>query len=299
MRAVELFCGIGVSSLGLVRAGLDLVLGVDVNRKVIETFNSQDILPPVGVVGRVGEVPLPPGLDLLSGGPVCRAFSLGARLFGTQGKADPRNTFPVFVSEVERYRPRFILIENTFGLHQFAGYLDELMSVLTSLGYRAGVYDVDCYQFGVPQHRRRVVIFGNRIGAELPRFPFSGRLDGPETVGDCLYPPPPHDPWPLLIPLSRRALEYYLRDPRHVQKHPPLLPDRPATTVVSVYRKGVPYGVVLLDGKYYHAGPRLAARLQGMPDEYILSMMSKTAALEAVGNGFPPQIMEWFAKYVS
>lgn len=67
--------------------------------------------------------------------------------------------------------------------------------------------------------------------------------------------------------------------------------NEPASTVVSVYRKGVPYGVVERDGNLFLCGPRLAARLQGLPDSFRLDSMSKTAALEAIGNGFPPRAM--------
>jgi DNA (cytosine-5)-methyltransferase 1 len=296
--AAELFCGMGMSSLGIVRAGLDLKVGVDMNPAAIRAFNAQAILPPVGVVGLVGAVPLPEDLDLLSGGPVCKAFSPGATLFGTAGKDDPRNTFPYFMAEVEKYRPRYVLIENTSGMRSFGGYVDELVGTLNALGYWCDVLDLDCWWFGIPQHRKRVVFFASRTAERWKVSVPPHRLPGPEVVGDVLQPPPAGDPWPLLIPLSPKALDYFLRDPRHAKKHPPLIPQKPASTVVSVYRKGVPYGVVFIDGEYFHCGPRLAARLQGLPDEFDLSMMVKTSALEAIGNGFPPQVVEYFAKFV-
>lgn len=105
----------GMSALGWARAGFDLEIAVDLNSKAVRAMNRQAILPPVGVASGVGVVPLPEGLDLISGGPVCKAFSPGATLFGTKGQDDPRNTFPLFMEEVRLYRPRYVLIENTFG----------------------------------------------------------------------------------------------------------------------------------------------------------------------------------------
>jgi len=84
--------------------------------------------------------------------------------------------------------------------------------------------------------------------------------------------------------------------PNHVKKHPPLQLDQPASTVVSVYRKGVPYGIVDYHGTLHHCGPRLAARVQGLPDDFDLSSMSKTSALESIGNGFPSQVVEYFLR---
>lgn len=299
MNAAELFCGMGMSAIGIVRAGLDLEVGVDMAVPAIRAFNAQTVLPRVGVVGYVGDVRLPEKLDLLSGGPVCKAFSPGATLFGTKGAEDERNTFPFMIAEVAKYRPRFVLIENTFGLRRFAGYVRELTDSLLALGYKTDVIDLDCYDYGVPQHRKRVVFFAT-IGSGTFKVPVpTKRLPGPVTVGDCMGPPPMVDPWPLVSPLSVKALDYFLRDPRHAKKHPPLTLDKPASTVVSVYKKGVPYGVVKIGSDYLAAGPRLAARLQGLPDEYRLDVMVKTNAFEAIGNGFPPQVVEWFARMVT
>lgn len=44
--------------------------------------------------------------------------------------------------------------------------------------------------------------------------------------------------------------------------------------------------------------PRLTARLQGLPDEYDLSMLSRRDALKAIGNGFPYQVVEYLLKYM-
>jgi len=288
MKAIELFCGIGISALGLTEA--DLVAAYDCDAAFVAAFNGQRILPPVARVSRLSEdSEPPPPCDVLCGGPVCKAFSPGATLFGTSGQSDDRNTFPIFLAAVRHGRPRSFLIENSFGLQRFNGYLEELLTTLVSYGYKVSHGEVDCYDYGVPQHRRRVVILGHR--SKTPRLAEPTRRPGdPAVLGDCLGTAPAGDPWPLLLPMSAAALNYYLRDPRHIRKHPPLTADKAASTVVSVYRKGVPYGVVHHEGKYWLCGPRLAARLQGVPDAYDLSLLSKTRALEAIGNGFPPAV---------
>jgi DNA (cytosine-5)-methyltransferase 1 len=289
MKAVELFCGMGISSTGLVRAGIELVAAYDLNTKVIHAFNSQSILPPVGVSADVMNADVPK-CDLISAGPVCKAFSPGATLFGTKGGDDGRNTFPHLMRVVRDVEPRNVLVENSYGLARFRGYLEEIITSFVGMGYEVDWHEIDCYDYGVPQHRRRLVILASKDG----RWPCTKpkvRV-GPTTVGECLGEPPDSDPWPVTEKMSVGSMAYMTRDPRHLAKHPPLRMNKPASTVVGNYRRGVPYGVVDVNGELRMCGSRLAARLQGLPDEYNLSMMSKTAALEAIGNGFPGQVTE-------
>jgi len=241
-------------------------------------------------VGRVGETPLRMVPDLLSGGPVCKAFSPGARLFGTKGKRDSRNTFPAMFRVIEDVLPDYVLMENTFGLTQFSGYLAEMQARAVMLGYRVDGMEVDCYQYGVPQHRRRLIITMSRCREWDIREPVF-RLNGPKTVREVMYEPPDNDPWPLVTRVTDKGMAYLDRDPIHLKKHKPMVLNEPASTVYANVHRGVPYGLVNIRNTLYHMGPRLAARLQGVPDEYDLSSMSKTAALEAMGNGFPGQVV--------
>jgi site-specific DNA-cytosine methylase len=290
MDAVELFSGIGISALGVVRSGHRLVAALDCESKLTSAFNSQTILPKVAVTGFVGST-VTYLADLVCAGPVCKAFSPGATLFGTEGSEDDRNTFPYLLQHLRVHPAKYVLIENSYGMQRFKGYVEELIKELGTLGYKVDFGEIDCYDFGVPQHRRRVVFLCSKDKPWKLKVP-TRRPAGPATVGECMrLPAPDSDPWPLVKPLSEKALDYFTRDPRHAKKHPPLKMDQPASTVVSVYRKGVPYGVVEYDGKLQHCMPRLAARLQGIPEEYDLSMLSKTAALEAIGNGFPGQVV--------
>jgi DNA (cytosine-5)-methyltransferase 1 len=297
MQGAELFCGMGISALGLVTSGVELVLGVESEAIPVDAFNSQTLLPAVAVQGSVSQVPIPRRLGIISGGPVCKAFSPGATVFGTKGADDERNTFPIFLQDIEAARPRYVLIENTVGLRTFAGYLQELIGTLEGMGYNVVLTELDAYDFGVPQHRHRLVFLCSRRGKWIVP-PATQRLDGPATVGDCLYDPPAGDPWPLMEPLSPGGIAYYLRNPIRIRKHPPLVPESPADTVTAGYAKGAPHGIVLIDGQFFQCGPRLAARLQGLPDEYDLSMFSKTAALRAIGNGFPYQVVEYCMGYL-
>ena len=330
---VEIFCGGGLSALGIESAGYRILGAYDINRQAVTMYNNCDLLAPVAnrcdlatidweeersrfmrmYQGLLGE-----RIDLLAGGPVCKAFSPGGTVFGTEGAADERNTWPLAIRALAALKPRYALFENSFGMgrKKFEGYIAQLRTEFSKLGYSCSIEQIDCIDYGVPQHRKRIIFRLSefnakyvwtppRIGAfakgVLMHLMMEAGLPYRSTISDILYAGPLMSATgePMLKPLSAKALAYYLQEDAkgvqvHVKKHPPLLGGRPASTVVSVYKKGVPYGVfkqgVQPGGKplYYHVQPRLAACLQGLPDGFYLSG-SKTALLEAIGNGFPPQ----------
>lgn len=289
MRVVELFSGIGVSSCGMKAAGANVVGACEIESKFVHAYNSQNILNPVATAADVDDYEVPE-CDLLSGGPVCKAFSPGAGLFGTKGKDDVRNTFPHFFRALDRCDPQYVLVENSYGLRRFSDYLSDIIKELQRRGYYTDCSEIDCYDYGVPQHRHRVVMLGSKGDPWYVTKPVD--RDGPLAVGGCLGAPPKGDKLPLTRPMTDKELAYWRRDPKRERRHPPLRWDRAAGTVVSNYKRGVPYGVVVReDGGMHMCNPRLAARLMGVPDEYDVNVLPRTKMLEGLGNGFPAPVV--------
>jgi len=289
MRVVELFSGVGLSSWGMKQAGAEVVGACEIDPQFVKAYNAQKFLNPVAVCTDVDKYEIPE-CDVLSGGPVCKAFSPGANRFGTKGKDDVRNTFPHFFRALDRSSPKYVLVENSYGLARFKDYLSGIVEDLKHRGYTMDCGEIDCYDYGVPQHRRRVVMLGSKGASWCVSKP--PVRTGPMTVGDCLKPSPSGDKMGAYRPMTDSEQSYWLRDPKRCKRHPPLRHDRVAGTVVSNYKRGVPYGVLMVpDGTYRMCLPRLAARLQGLPDEYDVNVLSKTKMLEGIGNGFPPPVV--------
>jgi site-specific DNA-cytosine methylase len=290
MRVVELFSGVGLSSWGMTQAGAEVVGACEIDPKFVKAYNSQIFLNPVASCSDVDKYDIPK-CDLLSGGPVCKAFSPGANRFGTKGKDDVRNTFPHFLRALDRCSPDNILIENSYGLARFREYLQGIVTDIQARGYKIDCQEIDCYDYGIPQHRRRVVILGSKKGRWMVTKP--AVREGMATVAGCLWEAPVTDKHLLTRPTSPSERDYWLRDPKRCKRHPPLHHAKTAGTVVSNYKRGVPYGVVVMpDGQLHMCGPRLAARLQGLDDEYDVSVLSRTKMLEGIGNGFPPPVVK-------
>ena len=173
MTAVDLFSGGGGLTLGMVRAGFDVVAAVDVDPSACKTYsvNSRGVATFCGDIRTFGEPELSgcvngSDIHLLGGCPPCQGFtSLSARY----KRDDPRNQLVLEMSRLARaLRPRAIMMENVPGLAGTQIY-GTLRQQLQKAGYQLvdGVLQVADY--GVPQNRRRLVLLaGLGFRIEMP-----------------------------------------------------------------------------------------------------------------------------------
>lgn len=179
LRVLDIFCGAGGLSYGFEATG-DFVTvgGIDLLSDRIDTFLANhpfavgiatDIrkLSPMEVHRLVGPV------DVVAGGPPCQGFS-SIRPFRTLTEGDPRNSLAEhFVLMIAGLQPRWFVFENVLGLltHEGGAKLEALLGGFRAAGYRAEWRIMNAAAFGVPQHRERIVIIGNRedMPIEWPR----------------------------------------------------------------------------------------------------------------------------------
>ena len=181
-RAVDLFSGCGGMSLGLQQAGFEIVLGVDHDPWALEThrhnFAGQALEADLGdkatIRGLIATLRAAP-IDLIAGGPPCQPFSLAGQskirslvTNGSRPNVDPRaELWRTFLKVVLAVRPRAVLLENVPQM-ALGNELTRLRRISESL--RAGGYDVyarvlPAWEYGVPQHRRRMILVALLEGA--------------------------------------------------------------------------------------------------------------------------------------
>lgn len=194
MRSIELFAGTGGLALGCALAGFDHVLVTDWNKHACATLEANrgnvsgmDKWEVKRADVRQLDYSNYSNITLLTGGAPCQPFSLGGKHRGDQ---DDRNMFPEVFRAVRALRPEAIVLENVKGLlrRTFRPYFDYIILQLEMphhaplpdedwrdhkdrlLELRSKVSDpaderydvayqlVDAADFGVPQHRHRVVM---------------------------------------------------------------------------------------------------------------------------------------------
>jgi len=177
VRAVDLFAGAGGLGLGLEQAGFNVSLANEIMPVFAESYqtNHPDTRVISGAIQEVSDemlaslVAVEP-IDLVAGGPPCQGFST----VGSKNQDDPRNNlFLEFLRVVDSVKPRFVLFENVAGFRNlYKGVAcSETIRRLEALGYETSLGMVDAADYGLPQFRKRTIIFAWRKGECPIQFP--------------------------------------------------------------------------------------------------------------------------------
>lgn len=137
------------------------LLAIDFDRWAAETYRAN--FPGVRVeCGPVADfIDTLPDADVVIGGPPCQDFSFAGKRELHNGS---RDCIPYFVESVGFVRPRQFLMENVAGL--LAGdsypYFCAVIRAFEAIGYIVDYRVLDAVNFGVPQFRSRVWVWGMR-----------------------------------------------------------------------------------------------------------------------------------------
>ena len=112
-------------------------------------------------------------VDAIAGGPPCQAYSLAGRIRDEHGmREDYRNyLFESYMRIVRYFKPKFFVFENVVGLLSAApdGYpiVERIRKEFMDAGYKVANNFKDTLfevcDYGIPQHRKRVIIIGVRM----------------------------------------------------------------------------------------------------------------------------------------
>ena len=168
MKALDLFAGVGGITLGFHAAGIETKAAIEIDKSCAETFplNFPDIDFYSKSVSDFSNSDISQmdfqDVDIINGGPPCQGFSL-------IGLRDPNDERSKLVFEFRRYvqviRPKYFIMENVPGMlsAEKGKWIEQLISQLEGDGY--SVSDpiiLNASEFGAPQNRRRVFLFGTR-----------------------------------------------------------------------------------------------------------------------------------------
>lgn len=301
---VDLFCGAGGMTQGLLQAGFRPVASVEINPIASATHTKnfpdchhlcEDInnLNPQKLLAEIGS----PEVHVVVGGPPCQGFSVA----GKRDPNDPRNRlFREFVRVVSEIRPWYVVMENVPGILtiQKGAVKQAICDAFEEIGYpNMSVAVLESAAYGVPQIRPRAIFIANRFGMQNP-YPKPQLLpEQYKAIESAIDDLPEYTPIPEINhEWTRHSVEYMER----LAKVPPggslyesyadafkrQYPGKPSMTVKENH-----------GGTHIHPylnrviSAREMARLQSFPDSFIFEGSMKKAMWQ-IGNAVPPRLAE-------
>jgi DNA (cytosine-5)-methyltransferase 1 len=167
LTAVDLYCGAGGTTLGLLKAGFEIVGAFDSWLPAVESYRKNFPFPLLNSdIQNISEKQIrdfvgSTSVDLLAGCPPCHGFSMN---YDRAGK--DRTPYPLFqfIRLIDALSPRAVLIADipVFFGRSGRDFTEEFISSLTSRGYAVEYHRINAAEYGVPQIRRRLYYFGWR-----------------------------------------------------------------------------------------------------------------------------------------
>lgn len=254
------------------------------------------------------------------GGPPCQSFSAaGRRAKGVKGTKDERGSlFEEYVRVLEEIKPEGFLFENVSGLvgAEKGESLDKITEAFNQAGYSLSYRILDAADYGVPQHRERLILVGLKSDN---KFRFPAPFFGPDSKDQY----PHFTAQEALVGLENKELESNSLNGRYGH----LLEDIPPGLNYSFYTEklGHPNPVFSWRSKFsdflYKADPESPIRtlkasggqytgpfhwlnrkftkdelkrLQTFPDSYNIVGSYQTVSKQ-IGNSVPPQFSRFLA----
>ncbi|KGA23594.1 cytosine methyltransferase [Pectobacterium brasiliense] len=180
VKAIDLFAGAGGFTLSAIEAGVDVIAAVEFDKSAAETYRKNFIEgkkrkielrsgPQKGDINNITPLELRQSLelergelDIILGGPPCQGFS--THRIKNAGVDDPRNALLLKYFEfVHEFQPKAFLVENVTGLlwKRHEKYFHQFIDLAQNSHYTLKFSNIiNAVDYGVPQNRKRVFIFG-------------------------------------------------------------------------------------------------------------------------------------------
>ena len=315
---IDLFAGIGGFRLGFQQAGGLSVFSSEFDKPAQTVYESNFGEYPFDDITKI-DAGLIPDHDVLLAGFPCQPFSHAGLKLGID---DTRGTlFHDIAKILQTKKPKFAVLENVKGLvsHDKGNTLQVILRTLSDIGYSCNISReliakgsktevqteakkmvLRAIDFGVPQNRQRIFIVLWRDGL-IDQFHYPGPRMVPTLVGDVLEDAPDKK-----YTISDRLWQGHQRRKVENKKNGKgfgfgiVTPESTYTNTISAryYKDGSEILVKQKRRNPRKITPREAARLQGFPDNFIVSQ-SDSQAYRQFGNSVAVPVVRAVAKEIA
>ena len=330
--AIDLFCGAGGMTYGMRKAGIEVVAGIDLDPKMGEVYEAnnypskfvkRDIrdITAYDIFELFGDLQ---GPRILAGCAPCKPFSAINREGGR--KHSDYSLLNFFSKLIREVKPDGVIMENVPGITKEGKVIfKRFLGSLKEVGLRPRYEIIDAADYGVPQHRKRLLLIASRNTPKLPNVIYGPTTKRPyKTVRDAISSFPPiesgHKDFGIrnhscksLVSTNIARLEMtpknggsrdqiprdlwiptHLRHEGHSDTYGRMSWDEPSPTLTCRC-------ISISNGRFAHPEQnrgisiREAARLQTFPGRYRFPH-NFTEAQKAIGNAVPPLLAVKFSK---
>jgi len=330
VRILSLFSGGGGLDIGFHKAGFEIVACIEIDKPSCETLelNRGKYLGKNTKIINADITELEPSsldigdIDFIIGGPPCQSFSAaGRRAGGVSGINDTRGSlFWYYCKFLEYFKPKGFLFENVRGILQAnkAKDWEIIKTSFSELGYKLSYRILDAADYGIPQHRERVIL----VGSKSKEFIFPRPTHGPDSLNNTPHitaekafkgtqdpneiVPPYGGKWGDLLPDIPPGMNYSFYTEKMGHPEPRFAwRSKFSGFLYKLDPKGLSKTLVAHQGRYdgpFHWKNRKLnlielKRLQGFPDDYKF-VESVVEYRKQIGNSVSPKMAFVLAKAV-
>jgi DNA (cytosine-5)-methyltransferase 1 len=299
LQIISLFSGAGGLDLGFINAGFKIIWANDTDTESCQTYraNIGDHIVEKSIEA-VSDSDIP-ATDGVIGGFPCQGFSVANR---NRKVSDERNElYRHFVRIVDKKNPVFFVAENVKGILSLGkgAVIEKIKNDFSEsgqFGYRIYAQLFNTADYGVPQFRERVILFGVRNDISLSNnyFPPDQTHHDPHelaltgrtwvTIGEALKDVP--EPGQAHDLPNHTGTKYKLRFNNYLG-HRFVDPNKPSPTITA--RGDNRGGVVIIHhpSNKRRLTVREAALIQSFPKHFCF-LGSNSSAYRQIGNAVPP-----------
>jgi len=336
LNVIDLFCGCGGLSLGFEQAGYNILLGIDMWKDALKTFehnhkSGRTLCADLANLSaeEVDNTINHEKVDVIIGGPPCQGFSIA----GKRIVDDDRNKlYQSFVRMVAHFKPTAFVLENVPNILSIGDGVvrNAIIKDFSDLGYNVVTKVLIASDYGVPQNRRRAIF----VGIKNDTFDFDiPTVEHKVTTGEALSDLPEGsivDGTPYICEPNCDYQCLMRSNANVVYNHEVTTHNQQTVDIISMVPDGGNYknlpeelqstrkvhiawtrlnsqkpSITIDTGHRHHfhykwnrvPTVRESARIQSFPDDFVF-LCSRTSQYKQVGNAVPPLMAKAIAEHL-